>query len=172
MEKYASFETERLLLKPTSKKHAPFILELLNTPKWQQYIGDRNVHSIKEAEKYIKDKITPQLEKLGFANYTVILKKDSVKIGSCGLYNREGLDGIDIGFAFLPAYEKQGYAFESAQKIIEIGIHIFNIKKLSAITVKENYASQKLLEKLGLQFIEIIKIPNDDEELLLYRLEI
>lgn len=172
MQKYASFETERLFLKPTDNDDAKFLLELLNTPKWLQFIGDRKVHTTKDAKNYIKNRITPQLEKLGFANYTVIRKNDNVKIGSCGLYDREGLEGIDIGFAFLPAFEKYGYAFESAQKIKEIGIQKFNIKKISAITVKENYASQILLEKLGLQFIKTIKIPNDDVELMLYRFEL
>tara|TARA_R110001583_G_scaffold73483_2_gene204423 strand:+ start:187 stop:699 length:513 start_codon:yes stop_codon:yes gene_type:complete len=170
MQKYASFETERLLLIPTSLKDASFLLKLLNTPKWQLYIGDRNVHTLKDAKKYIKDKITPQLEKLGFANYTIVRKIDNVKIGTCGLYDRDGIDGFDIGFAFLPEFEKQGYAFESAQKILKIGVDIFKIEKICAITVKENWASQKLLEKLGLHFEKYIKIPNDNEELLLYKL--
>lgn len=170
MQKYALFETERLLLVPTSENDASFILELLNTPKWQKYIGDRNVHTIEDAKKYIKSKITPQLEKLGFGNYTVVRKTDNLKIGSCGLYDREGIEGIDIGFAFLPEFEKQGYAFESAQKILSIGVEIFKIEKISAITVKDNWASQKLLEKIGLHFAANIKIPNDDEELLLYKL--
>lgn len=45
---------------------------------------------------------------------TVIRKLDNVKIGTCGLYDREGIDGVDIGFAFLPEYEKKGFAFENA----------------------------------------------------------
>jgi RimJ/RimL family protein N-acetyltransferase len=28
-------------------------------------------------------------------------------------YDREGVNGIDIGFALPPEFEKQGYAFES-----------------------------------------------------------
>ncbi len=170
MSTYQSFETERLRLKPMSKEDAPFLLELLNSPKWIKYIGDRNVHSVKEAASYIKIKMTPQLKKLGFSNYTVIRKIDNAKLGSCGLYDREGLEGVDIGFAFLPQYEKMGYAFESANKIKELAFSQFNLKEISAITTKENKDSQKLLEKLGLEYIKIINIPDDDEDLLLYRL--
>ena len=100
MRTYQSFETERLLLKPMSKEDAPFLLELLNSPKWIKYVGDRNVHSIEEAASYIKIKMTPQLKRLGFSNYTVIRKTDHAKLGSCGLYDREGLEGVDIGFPF------------------------------------------------------------------------
>ncbi len=169
--KYKSFETERLIIKPTNEDDSLFIYELLNTPKWITNIGDRNVNSIEDAANYIKKKMTPQLEKLGFSNYTVIRKSDGVKLGTCGLYDRDGLDGIDIGFAFLPQFEKKGYAFESANKILEVAISDFKIVEISAITTKENIASQKLLNKIGLKFERIIKIPNDNAELLLYKFE-
>ena len=170
MSTYKSFETERLLLKPMSTEDAPFLLELLNSPKWIKYVGDRNVHTIEEAANYINTKMKPQLKKLGFSNYTVIRKTDKVKLGSCGLYDREGIEGVDIGFAFLPQYEKMGYAFESAGKIKEVGFSQFNLKLINAITTKENKDSQKLLKKLGLKYIKTINIPDDDEDLLLYRL--
>jgi len=168
MSAYKSFETERLLLKPMSKEDAPFLLELFNSPKWIKYVGDRNVHTIKEAATYIKLKMTPQLKKLGFSNYTVIRKTDNAKVGSCGLYDREGLEGIDLGFAFLPQYEKMGYAFESANKLKDLAFNQFNLKKISAITTNENKDSQKLLEKLGLKYIKIINLLDDEDDLLLF----
>ena len=79
-------------------------------------------------------------------------------------------DDVDIGFAFLPKYEKQGYAFEAASKILQLGIEEFKITDLKAITTKENISSQKLLIKLGLTLNDTITISGDDEELLLYRL--
>ena len=168
--KHKSFETERLRIVPTTEIDASIIYELLNTPKWIKYIGDRNVHSIDDAKVYIQKKMLPQLERLGYSNYTVIRKSDGEKVGTCGLYDREGLAGIDIGFAFLPQFEKNGYAFESVNKLLEVAIHDFRIKQISAITIKTNIASQKLLTKIGLTFKEYIRIPNDDEELMLYTL--
>ncbi len=168
---YQSFETERLLLRPTNEKDADFLVELLNSPKWLQFIGDRKVRNSEDALKYIAEKITPQLERLGFSNYTVIRKSDRQKIGTCGLYDREGIEGVDIGFAFLPRYEKQGYAYESAIKVKEAGFRHFGVQKMSAITVRENHASQALLKKLGFEYIKLIKIPNDEELLMLFELE-
>jgi len=168
---YKTFETARLLLRPTSVEDAAFIYELLNTPSWLKYIGDRNVHSPEQAEVYIKEKMIPQLEKLGYANYTVIRKEDHEKIGSCGLYDREGLEGIDIGFAFLPAYERKGYALEASERIRDAAFKEFGITSISAITSKDNIASQNLLEKLGLNCTGTTVLPNDDEELLMYTLE-
>jgi len=166
--KYKSFETERLIIKPTSIEDAEFILGLMNTPSWIKFIRNRGINTVSESKVYIKNNMLPQFKKLGFGNYTVVRKSDNAKIGSCGLYDREGIEGFDIGFAFLPQYEGMGYAFESSNKLKELAITIFGIYKISAITTKGNTNSQKLLGKLGLHYIKVIRIPNDDEELLLY----
>ncbi|MHA7057691.1 GNAT family N-acetyltransferase [Aquimarina sp. M1] len=168
---YKTFETERLYIRPTTEDDAAFIFELVNTPKWFKYIGDRNVKSVEDAKEYIRSKITPQLTKLGYSNYTLINKQDQQKVGTCGLYDRDGLDGIDIGFAFLPKYEKQGLAFEAADTIKNAACTLFNIESISAITTKDNKASQKLLEKLGLRLSGTTTLPNDNEELLVYTIK-
>ena len=168
MGNFKTFETERLHLRPTSIADADFIYELLNSPKWLQFIGDRRIGNPEEARKYIQERMLPQLEKLGYSNYTVIRKEDGVKIGSCGLFDREGLSDIDLGFAFLPTYEGKGYAFEAAAKIFDAAMTDFEIDKLQAITLEENAGSRKLLEKLGFIFKEKIRIPKDPAELMLY----
>lgn len=169
--KYKTFETERMLIRPTSEDDAEFILELLNTPNWMKYIGDRHVKTLDDAVNYIKTRMLSQLERLGYANYTLVRKEDKQKIGTCGLFDREGLEGIDIGFAFLPAYEKKGYAFEAASRIKEAAFDEFGIKMISAITTKDNVSSQRLLEKLGLKLTGTTQLPDDDEELLVYKAE-
>jgi RimJ/RimL family protein N-acetyltransferase len=172
MKKPTVYETERLFLSPTSVEDAAFVLELLNSPKWIQNIGDRKVHSLAAAEDYIRTKMLPQLEALGFANYTVIRKEDGAKMGSSGLYNRDGLEGVDIGFAMLPGFEGKGYAFEAANKLMELAKGEFQLSKVSGITLESNKASQGLLEKLGLKFIKMVRLPNDPEELMLYELDL
>jgi [ribosomal protein S5]-alanine N-acetyltransferase len=166
---YQIFETERLIIQPTTEVDAVFLFELMNTPKWIKNIGDRNVKSIEDAKVYVRNKITPQLERLGYSSYTVIRQSDGVKLGVCGLYDRDGVDGIDIGFAFLPQFEKKGYAFEAAGELKNKAITVFSINQISAITTIDNIESQSLLEKIGFGFVRLTKIPHDDEELLLYR---
>ena len=168
---FKAFETDRLIIRPTNVSDAPFILELMNTPKWLQFIGDRKLKTIHDAANYISSKMLPQLKELGYSNNTVIRKFDNVKIGCCGLYNRIGLDGIDIGFAFLPNFEGKSYAYEASNKIKDAALNEFNIQTLKAITSKENVGSQRLLEKLGLTFTKMITIPNDPEALILYELQ-
>lgn len=168
---YTVFETKRLLLKPTDLGDAGFIFALLNTPKFIKYVGDRELRTEGHARKYIKTKMLKQLTDLGYSTYTLIKKESNEKIGTCGLYKRDGLKDVDIGFAFLPEHEKQGYGFEAATKVKELAFTKFGIKKLVAITTKENIGSQRLLKKLGMIFCGTTTIPDDDETLLLYELE-
>ena len=166
------YETERLVFRPSNLEDKAFMLELLNTPKWLKYIGDRKVYTLDAAEAYILEKIMPQQKALGYSNYTVIRKSDQIKLGTCGIYNREGLDGVDIGFAFLPAFEGMGYAYEASARLLELAFTEFGLKQVSAITTKANIGSQKLLEKLGLQFVKFTSIPNDTEELMYYEISL
>lgn len=167
-----TIETERLILKLTSNDDAEFIFELLNTPKWLKFIGDRNIRSIEDAVAYIENRIRPQQVKNGYGNYTVIRKKDGAKIGSCGLYDRQGIEGINLGFALLPSFEKQGYGFECANAILDTAINKFELEQVSAITLKENTSSQNLLKKLGLKYVRNVVLPTDEEELMLFQLKV
>jgi [ribosomal protein S5]-alanine N-acetyltransferase len=161
---------ERIELKATSIDDAEFLFELMNTPKWLKFIGYRNVDSVSDAKAYIQKNYVTQQERLGFSTYTVILKADHTKLGVVGLYNREGVDGIDLGFAFLEQFEGKGYAYEAAQLLIDKAFQEFELTALKAITDENNLGSQKLLEKLGFKRIRKTRLPNAESDVLLYEL--
>ena len=164
-------ETERLVLKPLTTDDSGFIFELYNSPKFIEFIGDRNIKTIQDAEQYIVTKFLPHLEKLGYGNYLVVKKSDNTKIGAVGIFQRDGLDVHDIGFSFLPEFEGKGYGFEAASKLLETAFSVFNLNTISAITTKENIASQNLIKKLGLQYQKTVQLPDGDKELLYYEIE-
>ena len=75
---------------------------------------------------------------------------------------------MDIGFSLLPQFEKKGFVFEAATFLLQYAKENFGLKKVSAITMEENTASRKLIEKLGLTFLKTIYLPNDPQELFYY----
>ncbi len=170
MSTYKTFETQRLLLRPTGEGDAAFIKALVNTPKWLEFIGDRNIQTEEDAVAYIQARILPQLQRLGFAHFTLIRKSDGKAVGACGLYDREEFEGVDIGFALLPAYEGMGYAFEAANRIKQAALEEFKVSALSGITRKSNLGSQKLLQKLGMSFAGFVELPDQTEEMMLFKL--
>lgn len=161
-------ETERLLLREFTEGDADFICRLLNSPGWLKNIGSRGIENEDNAREYINSKLRKAYTELGFGFYLIELKQSGESVGMCGLVKREGLDDVDVGFALLPEYEGYGYAYEAASAIVEYAENTLSIKSLSAITIPTNKSSIKLLEKIGLKFSKMIKIPNDPAELMLF----
>ena len=161
-------ETERLIIKKFTTNDASFFKDLVNMPHWLKYIGDRNIKTITDAETYIKNTHLKSYKSVGFGFYKLILKETNIPIGSCGLVKRDELEDVDIGFAFLEEYEKQGFGFEASKAVIKLAKNEFGIEKLLAITVPYNIGSIKLIEKLGFKYEKRVKPFEDDEELLLF----
>lgn len=161
-------ETERLLLREFTEGDADFICRLLNSPGWLKNIGSRGIENEDNAREYINSKLRKAYTELGFGFYLIELKQSGESVGMCGLVKREGLDDVDVGFALLPEYEGYGYAYEAASAMVEYAENNLSIKSLSAITIPTNKSSIKLLEKIGLKFSKMIKIPNDPAELMLF----
>lgn len=160
--------TERLALRTMEPDDADFIVQLLNSPGWLKYIGDRGIKDEVQAREYLSTRVIPDYEKLGFGFFIVERLSDQVRVGNCGLTRRPGLEHVDIGYSLITEYEGHGYAFEAAQGILAYGFHECSLNVIQAITTKDNHRSQKLLEKLGLSYLNMVRLPNDDEDLMLY----
>ena len=161
-------ETNRLILAEQTEEDAAFILELMNSPGWLKYIGDRGVKTVEDAEKYIANGAMKSYSQNGFGLYLTRLKNENIPVGICGLIKRPGLAQVDIGFAFLPQYAGKGYGFESASAVMKHAKEVLGLTVIVAITTKDNIPSVKLLEKIGFGFKEMVTLPGDNEELILF----
>lgn len=165
-------ETERLTLLPTALSDAPFLLQLMNQPKWKANIGNRNLKTINDAERYVQEKMLPHFKTHGFGNYIIRLKSTSTPIGNCGLYVRPNLPQADIGYSLITQYEGKGYAIEAAKCMKQAAINSFKLKQLYGYTSKENKASQNLLLKLGMKLNGTAVFEGETEELLRYKVSL
>jgi|HubBroStandDraft_3_1064219.scaffolds.fasta_scaffold499689_1 RimJ/RimL family protein N-acetyltransferase len=164
----AVLQTERLILRRLSTDDAAFILTLLNEPSWLQFIGDKGIRALDDARNYILQGPLQMYARLGFGLWLVELKAGNIPIGLCGLIKRDSLGDVDIGFAFLPHYWRQGYAFESAAATLSHGASEFGLRRLVAIVSPGNVASERLLEKLGFSFERMIRLAADADAIKLY----
>ncbi len=165
-------ETDRLILRRLSTDDAEFILELLNEPSFLRFIGDKGVRTLEDARNYILNGPVDMYNRLGFGLYLTELKEDGAPIGICGLIKRDGLEDVDIGFAFLPRFQAKGYAYEAASAVMAYGKDVLGLKRIVAITSLDNHASAKLLEKLGMLFEKVIRLSEDAEEVRLFATEV
>ncbi|MEQ1823572.1 MAG: GNAT family N-acetyltransferase [Fimbriimonadaceae bacterium] len=157
-------QTERLALRNLTFDDAPFIYELLNDPAWLEHIGDRGVKNLDDARAYIQNGPMKMLADTGFALQVVEL--EGVAIGLCGLLKRDYLECPDIGFAFLPKYRGQGYAFEAALGVCRYAGETLNLPKILAICSPANGASANLLINLGFVNVGTLSLPDYGESLL------
>ena len=161
-------ETERLRLRKFNYSDASFILELTNSPGWLKCIGDRNIRTKEDAINYIMNGPLKSYATYGFGLSAVELKTSGKLIGMCGLLKRDYLDHPDIGFAFLPDYMGQGYAFEIASATVNYATETLAISTILATVLPTNEKSIRLLAKIGMTFCKPIMSPVDGAELLLY----
>lgn len=158
-------QTERLNVRElNSASDAEFICALLNSPKFIQYIGDRGVRSAEDAAAFVDDRYRQSYRDHGYGLYAVELK-DGTQIGMCGFVRRDSLPGPDIGFAFLPEFERQGFGYESAAAMMKHGHDALGFTTVYAITSPDNDASGSLLEKLGFSFDKLIESGGDPVKL-------
>lgn len=163
--------TDRLALRPLTAGDAEFILALLNDPAWLEFIGDRGVRTVEDARGYLEKGPIAMHARHGFGLYRVERKADGTPIGMCGLIRREGLDDVDLGFAFLPEFRSQGYALESARATMALARSAFGLKRVVAVTSVANRDSIRLLEKIGFRFERMVRLPKDEEEIMLFGCE-
>lgn len=159
--------TKRLVLTELAPADAPFILELVNSAGWLQFIGDRNIKDIAAAEQYIVTGPMASYAKHGYGLYLVTCKETG-PVGICGLIKRETLEQADIGYALLPQYTGHGYALEAAAAVVRHAKETLALPAVLAITLEDNHRSIQLLLKLGMVFQKKIQLPPNENDLLLF----
>lgn len=145
-------ETERLYLRKFQQKDAENIYELNLDPEVLKFTGDEAFKNVVEANLFIQN--YDHYKKYGFGRWAVINKKTDSFLGWCGLKYTESLDEFDIGFRFFRKYWNKGYATESAKLCLNLGFNKHGMKTIFGRAVKENTASIKVLEKIGMSFYE------------------
>ncbi len=185
-------ETERLVLREVEASDDAFMLDLLNQPSFIRYIGDRGVRDLAQSRDFIESRYRASYRDNGFGLYAVELKpehstgndsteevrnpkfeiRNPIVVGICGFVRRDTLPDADIGFAFLPEFERKGYAFESASAVMDYGRNVLGLKRILAITSLDNDSSIKLLGKLGFKFEGVVKLGSDAEEVKLFSADV
>jgi [ribosomal protein S5]-alanine N-acetyltransferase len=163
---YQHIKTARLNIRPLVVTDTPFIFELLNTEGWKKNIGDRNIHTLADAEAYIKFIIEAD-----WRFYHVFENKESGEaIGLVTFLIRPEYEFPDIGYAILPAYEGKGFTYEASEAFLQKIIETKNYKAIIGICSPHNAASINLLQKLGLQNAGTILEKDTNDELVLMKI--
>ncbi len=153
-------ETDRLILREMVPTDVDGMFELDSDPLVHKYLGNNPVTSKEQVMKYINF-IREQYEKRGIGRFAAIEKASGDFIGWSGIKlntgEKETLNGndhfYDIGYRFIPRYWGKGYATESSIATLKYGFEELGIETMCGAAEVENIASNKVLQKIGLKFI-------------------
>lgn len=145
-------ETPRLYLREMTPEDAEHAYILNSDPEVLRYTGDDPFESVEEACEFLVN--YESYKRYGLGRWGVILKETGEYLGWCGLKYTPELDEFDIGYRFMKKFWGFGYATEAAAACLELGFNQLGIKTIVGRAMPENDASVRVLEKIGLTYLE------------------
>ena len=107
-----------------------------------------------QSKKYTSDylRYISARYKLGdFYDWAVVEKESGKMIGTCGFTSFDlPHDSAEIGYVLNPEFHGKGYATEAATRVLEFGFSELSLHRIEARFMKENTASLRVMEKLGM----------------------
>lgn len=160
--------SSRLTIRHLTQDDAPFILSLLNQPSFLYFIGDKGVRDEVDAIRYLENGPLASYRQHGFGLFWAGLKDTETPIGMCGILKRENLEFPDLGFAYLESFQGKGYGTEAALAVYRYGLEELGLERIVGITAPDNYASQAVLKKCGLQCERELVLEGETRSSLLF----
>jgi [ribosomal protein S5]-alanine N-acetyltransferase len=154
-----TFETPRLLLRPFKTLDAVHMFAMDQNPNVHKYLWQKPAQNIEETYKII-DYIHKQYNENKIGRFATILKETGEFIGWTGIkYVNDHVENgntnfYDYGYRLNEKFWNNGYATEATIFWLEYGFKNLNIDIMNAYTHAENGASNRVLSKCGMNFVE------------------
>ena len=147
-----NLETARLLLRPMRVSDAEDMYAYAKDPTVTQYLLWKPHASISYTRSYLE--YLAGRYRLGeHYEWAVIHKESGHMIGTCGFARIDCQHNCgELGYVLHPAYHGQGLAVEASRRVIEFGFGELSLNRIEARYMKENTASLRVMEKLGMRF--------------------
>ena len=164
-------ETDRLILRDLQESDLPALIALNQDPEVMQYFPK----SYSQAESLrLYQGIQDEVKAYGYSLWAVEEKDSQEFIGLVGLHHSDlrifaGKEAVEIGWRLRKEFWNRGYATEAAQACLDFAFQQAGLSEVYSFTSFLNLPSQKVMQKLGMEFVKEFdneKVPADS---LLYR---
>lgn len=151
-------ETERFILREIIPTDIDGMFELDSDPEVHKYLGNKPITEREQISDVINF-IRQQYLDNGIGRWAIIDKETYDFIGWTGLKFVSDLTNnhknyYDLGYRLIKKYWGQGIATETAIASLDFAFEQLNAEEVYAIADCENVGSNKILKKVGLNFIE------------------
>jgi len=154
-----TLETDRLLLRPLELADADAMFAMDSNPNVHQYLWQNPTQQLEETIKIIEN-VQAQYVRNGIGRFATLLKETGDFIGWTGIkfiddhVENGNTNFFDYGYRLDEKFWGKGYATEASLSWLAYGFDQMNIDKMNAYTHQENAASNHILRKIGMTFIE------------------
>lgn len=169
-------ETERLLIRPFVLNDLDAVHQLLDRDLMHTDFGSEGATTREARQQWLEWTILSyeefaMLNQPPYGDRAIVLKQTQQFIGACGFVpsfapfgllpswrsaNHDRSDhyhipAVGLFYALSPAYQRQGYATEAAQALIDYAFRHLHLQQIVATTTYENAASIGVMRNVGMR---------------------
>jgi RimJ/RimL family protein N-acetyltransferase len=145
-----AIHTDRLTMRPFKSDDVPLAFDWFSDPVVMRFIPNGPDRTMEQTAARISKYQRHQSEH-GFSKWIVIERSSDRPIGDAGLLSVAEYGWIDFGYRLAQPFWGQGLAGEAASAWVKKAFGEFKLDRLTGIVHPENYASIRVLQKLGFQ---------------------
>ena len=153
-------ETDRLILRAWKPEDLPLFIEMNKDARVMRYFP--STLSDEQTESFY-NRIQSEFKRNGWGLYAVELKSNGTFIGYVGLhdigFDADFTPGIEIGWRLSADYHNQGLATEAAKEVLKHAKQK-GLTRLYSFTAKQNYPSERVMQKIGMTKVGEFEHPN------------
>ncbi len=151
-------ETERFILREILQSDLDGMFELDSDPEVHKHLGNKTISDKNQIAQVINF-VRQQYIDHGIGRWAIIDKRTNAFMGWTGLkFVTEVTNGhknyYDLGYRLIRKYWGLGIATETALISLNYAFNTLKIDEVYAAASCENLASNKILQKVGMNFIE------------------
>ncbi|MCP4421853.1 MAG: GNAT family N-acetyltransferase [Chloroflexi bacterium] len=145
--------TENLRLRPFTPTDATSMHQIMSGKDVLRYFPGAQAPSLEQVQRMISLFLTHWQEK-GYGLWAVEHRSMGALLGRCGLQYLAETDEVEVDFILDRHYWGRGFATEAGMASLQYGFNELGLTTIVGIVHPENIASQRVLQKLGMQFAE------------------
>ncbi|KHE66894.1 GNAT family N-acetyltransferase [Halobacillus sp. BBL2006] len=159
--------SERLYFRPYKDDDFEFLMSMLSDREMVSFIGDGEPKDRDGGKDFLNWIYHTYKVDDDLGLKVLVRKEDNTPVGHAGLVpqNIGEKQEIEIGYWICRNYRNNGYATESARALRNYGNEKLNIQRLIALIQPGHLASEKVAERIGMEFEKKIKIEKQEVNL-------
>src|SRR5690625_4672001 len=149
---FPTLETERTILRPLTLHDAEAVFNYASREEVAHFVTWETHKTIEDSKNFIHYALERYANHL-FAPWGIVLKENNELIGTADFVQWQQKHRVgEIGYVLSSDYWGQGLIPEVAKELIRFGFEEMNLIRIQAICFKENVASERVMQKIGMEY--------------------